>query len=386
VDDAARPEAVERLLESWRGEIQAGAIYELIAQREQDPRRAEILRKMSEAEASHRRRLETRLLELGVPVPDPSTVKIGLWMRLQARMAPISRLLAQRERAEQSEIEGRYRVPTGDEATDKVLAAIRREEQTHSHTVREMRATSPETAENPVQDRLDRITGRERWHRTGTSWVSGAIYGANDGLAAVFGIVSGVSGATGGSSLVLTAGLAGAVSSALSMATGAYLAERSQAEVMEANLERERQEIAEHPEEEQEEVSLYFQLKGLNKEDSDDLAEKLSHNPEAMLQVLASDELGGFSGGGNPVQASLAAGISTALGAFIPVIPFFFLRGTTAILVAAVVSLVAHFLVGAAKSLFTLRSWWAAGLEMTAAGVIVGGATYLLGLAFKVSG
>jgi VIT1/CCC1 family predicted Fe2+/Mn2+ transporter/rubrerythrin len=386
VDDGARREAVERLLESWRGEIQAGAIYELIAQREQDPRRAEILRKMSEAEASHRRRLETRLLELGVPVPDPSTVKIGLWMRLQARMAPINRLLAQRERAEQSEIDGRYRVPTGDEATDQVLAAIRREEQTHSHTVREMRATSPEPAENPVQDRLDRITGRERWHRTGTSWVSGAIYGANDGLAAVFGIVSGVSGATGGSSFVLTAGLAGAVSSALSMATGAYLAERSQAEVMEANLERERQEIAEHPEEEQEEVSLYFQLKGLNKEDSDELAEKLSHNPEAMLQVLASDELGGLSGGGNPIQASLAAGISTALGAFIPVIPFFFLRGTTAILVAAVVSLVAHFLVGAAKSLFTLRSWWAAGLEMTAAGVIVGGATYLLGLAFKVSG
>jgi VIT1/CCC1 family predicted Fe2+/Mn2+ transporter/rubrerythrin len=386
VDDGARREAIERLLESWRGEIQAGAIYELIAQREQDPRRAEILRKMSEAEASHRRRLETRLLELGVPVPDPSTVKIGLWMRLQARMAPINRLLAQRERAEQSEIDGRYRVPTGDEATDQVLAAIRREEQTHSHTVREMRATSPEPAENPVQDRLDRITGRERWHRTGTSWVSGAIYGANDGLAAVFGIVSGVSGATGGSSFVLTAGLAGAVSSALSMATGAYLAERSQAEVMEANLERERQEIAEHPEEEQEEVSLYFQLKGLNKEDSDELAEKLSHNPEAMLQVLASDELGGLSGGGNPIQASLAAGISTALGAFIPVIPFFFLRGTTAILVAAVVSLVAHFLVGAAKSLFTLRSWWAAGLEMTAAGVIVGGATYLLGLAFKVSG
>jgi VIT1/CCC1 family predicted Fe2+/Mn2+ transporter/rubrerythrin len=377
---------VDRLLESWRGEIQAGAIYELIAQRERDPKRAEILRKMAEAEANHRRRLEARLAELGVAVPDPGAVKIGFWMRLQARMAPINRLLADRERAEKSEVEGRYRVPTGDETTDQLLAAIRREEQSHSHTVRELQATGPDPAENPVRDRLDRITGRERWHRTGTSWVSGAIYGANDGLAAVFGIVSGVSGATGGSSFVLTAGLAGAVSSALSMATGAYLAERSQAEVMEANLERERQEIAEHPEEEQEEVSLYFQLKGLDKEDSDALAEKLSHNPEAMLQVLAAEELGGLSGGEGPVQAALAAGISTALGAFIPVIPFFFLRGINAIVVAAIVSLVAHFLVGAAKSLFTLRSWWAAGLEMTAAGVIVGGATYLLGLAFKVSG
>src|SRR5579885_1166224 len=74
--------------------------------------------------------------------------------------------------------------------------------------------------------RLRRILERETGHRRGGSWVSDAIYGANDGLAAVFGIVAGVSGATGGSSFVLTAGLAGALASALSMATGAFLAER----------------------------------------------------------------------------------------------------------------------------------------------------------------
>jgi vacuolar iron transporter family protein len=80
------------------------------------------------------------------------------------------------------------------------------------------------------------------------------------------------------------------------------------------------------------------------------------------------------------VQASIAAGISTGLGAIVPVIPFFFTTGTAAIIAAAVVSLVAHFLVGAAKSLVTLRSWWSAGLEMTLAGVIVGGALYVIGL------
>jgi vacuolar iron transporter family protein len=81
------------------------------------------------------------------------------------------------------------------------------------------------------------------------------------------------------------------------------------------------------------------------------------------------------------VQAATAAGISTGLGAMVPVIPFIFTPGTVAIIVAAVVSLIAHFLVGAAKSLVTLRSWWAAGLEMTLAGVIVGGALYVIGLA-----
>ena len=96
--------------------------------------------------------------------------------------------------------------------------------------------------------------------------------------------------------------------------------------------------------------------------------------------MLAVEELGGATAGGNPIEAAAAGGISTAVGAFIPVIPFFFTTGTPAIIAAAIISLVAHFLVGAAKSLVTLRSWWGAGLEMTVAGAIVGGATYIIGL------
>ena len=233
-----------------------------------------------------------------------------------------------------------------------------------------------------AQARLDRILGRERWHRMGGGWISGAIYGANDGLAAVFGIVAGVSGATSGSSAVLTAGLAGAIASALSMATGAFLAERSEAEVAAANVERERQEIAEHPEEEKEELSLFYQLKGIDEKTADELAERLAQHPDAMLQTLSAEEFGASpEGGSNAAEAALAAGISTGVGAIIPVIPFMITTGTAAIVAAAIVSLVAHFLVGAAKSLVTLRSWWSAGLEMTLAGVIVGGATYLVGLA-----
>ena len=101
-----------------------------------------------------------------------------------------------------------------------------------------------------------------------------------------------------------------------------------------------------------------------------------------MLQALAAEEFGvAVNAHGNPAQAALAAGVSTGIGAIIPVIPFMITTGTVAIIAAAVVSLVAHFLVGAAKSLVTLRSWWSAGLEMTLAGVIVGGALYAIGLA-----
>jgi VIT1/CCC1 family predicted Fe2+/Mn2+ transporter len=213
--------------------------------------------------------------------------------------------------------------------------------------------------------------------------MSGAIYGANDGLAAVFGIVTGVSGATGGSHFVLTAGVAGAVASALSMATGAFLAERSELEVAAANVERERQEIVQHPDEEREELSLFFQLKGLDETTADRLAEEQSKDPEAMLRLLTAEELGGAKAAGDPVQGALAAGISTGLGAIIPVLPFVWMTGDAGIVVAGVVSLIAHFAVGAAKSLFTLRTWWASGLEMTLAGVVVGGLTYAVGLGFS---
>jgi VIT1/CCC1 family predicted Fe2+/Mn2+ transporter/rubrerythrin len=391
-------EVRDRLLQAWKGEIVAGGVYDLIARRMPD-RQADILRRMAEAESGHRRRLEQRMRDLAIEVPDPGTVRLPLWLRLQARIAPVDRLLAAREAAEDEEVDDLYKRSTGDPATDRLLREIRREERSHSLAVQDLRAggtqrgdgldavDSGRTGDSPLavpgaRAELDRILGREKWHRSGGGWISGAIYGANDGLAAVFGIVAGVSGATGGSSAVLTAGLAGAIASALSMATGAFLAERSEAEVAEANIERERQEIATHPEEEKEELSLFYQLKGIDEHTADELASKMSDHPDAMLQALAAEEFGtSASGGGKPAEAALAAGISTGLGAIVPVIPFMLTTGTIAIVLAAVVSLVAHFLVGAAKSLVTLRTWWAAGLEMTLAGVIVGGATYLVGLA-----
>jgi VIT1/CCC1 family predicted Fe2+/Mn2+ transporter/rubrerythrin len=396
----------ERLLTAWRGEIEAAKVYNLIAKRERDPRRAAILRELAEAEGGHRRRLEQRMRELDVAIPDPASVRISPWLRMQARVAPINRLLAAREAAENDEVAGVYGRPTGDPETDRVLSEIRRDEGSHSVTVKRMRApggsegasVAGSTASGPsggpsdgappettpgglAQARLDRILGREKWHTTSGGWISGAIYGANDGLAAVFGIVAGVAGATGGSEFVLTAGLAGAIASSLSMATGAFLAERSQMEVVAANLEQERREIAEHPEEELEELSLFYQLKGLDKASADALADSVADHPDALLGMLAAEEFGITRSDGHPVQAAFAGGLSTAAGAIVPVIPFFFATGSTAVIAAAVISIVAHFLVGAAKSLVTLRSWWASGFEMTLAGVIVGGALYGIGLA-----
>jgi len=381
MDEPGIIEAKKRLLQSWRAEIEARAVYQALADREKDPRRAEVLRRMADSEGGHRTRLEERMTAMGIAIPDATQVNLPLWKRLQVLVAPVDRVLVMQEKAEESEITDRYLRPTGDAQTDELLGDIRKDERSHSSNLSAMAKARGPHDSNPSA-RLNQILSRESWHQTGSGWISGAIYGANDGLAAVFGIVSGVSGATSGSSFVLTAGLAGALASALSMATGAYLAERSVAEVSEANLEQERREIEENPEEEREEASLYFQLKGLSVAEADQLAIRLAADGQGLLDVMAAEELGGVQGGGNPVQASVAAGLSTAVGAIVPVLPFFWVQGTAGVIWAAAVSLVAHFLVGAAKSLVTLSTWWRAGLEMTAAGVIVGGFTYVAGLLF----
>jgi len=387
VAQTASGDAVERLLQAWRGEVQARQMYLLLAERMGDTRRGDIIRAIADAEASHRERIEKRLRELGRPVPDPTSVKLSVLQRLQARLAPIEAVVARMEAAEEVEITDRYKRPTGDPATDAVLEQIRVEEQGHSRSLESMEVAHHAAPQpSSVQSRLNRILGRESWHRTGAGWISGAIYGANDGLAAVFGIVAGVSGATGGSSFVLTAGLFGAIASGLSMATGAFLAERSESEVAAANVQRERQEIIEHPDEEKEEVSLFYQLKGIDKAMADRLAEQLASSPDALLKVHGPEELGGLESGGNPVQSAIAAGVSTFIGAMVPVVPFFWLTGTRGVVTAAIVSLIAHFLVGASKALFTLRTWWSAGLEMTLAGIIVGTITYAIGLVVKVGG
>src|SRR4051794_23887650 len=125
------PDVRDRLLQAWRGEVEAGAVYDLIARR-LDDRRAEILRRMAQAEGGHRRRLEARMTDLAIPIPDPESVQLSPWMRLQARIAPVDRLLAAREAAEGDGAHDLYKRSTGGPATDEVLRSIRRAGRPHS--------------------------------------------------------------------------------------------------------------------------------------------------------------------------------------------------------------------------------------------------------------
>jgi VIT1/CCC1 family predicted Fe2+/Mn2+ transporter len=229
---------------------------------------------------------------------------------------------------------------------------------------------------------LNRLLGRERWHVTSSSgWIGDAIYGANDGLGAIFGIVSGVAGYTNGSGhLVAISGLAGMIASALSMGSGAYLAAKSEGEVHQAEIAREKRELEESPDEEREELALFYQLKGLSEQESHDLVARLAEKPDVMLQTMVQEELGLTADSApNPLVSAVSSSAATAVGAIIPVIPFFFMHGLAAVLVAAIISLIAHFVVGALKTLVTARNWIASGLEMTVVGAIEGLITFGLG-------
>ena len=160
------------------------------------------------------------------------------------------------------------------------------------------------------------------------AWIGDAIYGVNDGLGAIFGIVSGVSGATAGDSkYVLLAGLSGMVASALSMGSGAYLAAKSEREIYHAEIAREREAIRMNGPEARELLSLYYQVKGLPEADADHMVNHIGSDPEQMLRALASERLGTSEEAlSNPMVSATSGALSTAIGAIIPIIPFFFMQ------------------------------------------------------------
>ncbi len=370
---------INRLIENWRREKKGAATYRALAEREPSPERRAILRRIADAEDEHAKRWEERLRALGVNdfKYRPSVAeRIRTWILVRSGVDAALRKIEQEEGDDLADYESQRTDTSLPADVQNTASDIRREEQAHAKVLGSMR----EPGLTP-EGRLKNILGRERWHVSAGGWLGQAIYGANDGLGAVFGIVSGMAGYSGGGEVVLVAGLAGTLASALSMGSGAYLATKSEREMYEAELDRERHEIEQNPEEEREELMLIYQLKGFTEDEARMMAARLTDQPEQFLKTLAHEELGiSESAFQSPWKAMGSATISTAIGGFIPIIPFFFTSGMTAVITSMIVSTVAHFAIGAAKTIITGRSWFVSGMEMTIVGVLEAVATYGLGL------
>jgi VIT1/CCC1 family predicted Fe2+/Mn2+ transporter/rubrerythrin len=368
-------ELVELLRHNWELEMDGYAMYSALAERDRVPERKTIFRKMAEMERRHAEQWAKKLQEMGAAVPTEHKGEKHS-VNLAASVGSMQQIILAIEAEERRDIANylQQMQQIEDESTASILREVVLDEFAQARILRRLYAqSSPRSV-------LDFLLSKER--RATGSWIGDAVYGVNDGLGAIFGIVSGVSGATlGNSKYVLLAGLAGMIASAFSMGAGAYLSAKSEREIYEAEMHREKEAYEAHPEEAKEELAIFYQLKGIPEKDAVKIVEYLAAKPEQFLRTLAAEKLNLTDEAlSNPITSALSGMFSTAVGAFIPIIPFFFLTGYTAVIVAAVVSMAAHFAVGAAKSLLTVRSWWSSGFEMTIVGALEGLITYVIGI------
>ncbi len=374
-DDA---KLIAGLKAAWKREIAGSRTYRELARKATSPEQRDILNRLADAEQRHADKWAKRLAELGSePLAFQETLvdRFKRWTRVQSGTESALRSIEADEDSDTAAYEAlaSSAASAGDRAA---VRATETEERVHGRLLTDM------TQPPGPQARLDSMMQTERWHVRGGGWIGQAIYGVNDGLGAAFGVVSGVSGATSvQTQFVLLSGFVAMIASALSMGSGAYLATKSEREVYQAELQREKREIETDPEQEREELALFYELKGFKPEEAQSMAARLAEQPDQMLKTLAHEELGlSEATFPNPWRAAISASISTALGALVPVLPFFFFSGTSALFVSFVISTMAHFAVGASKVIVTGRSWWKSGAEMTVVGLGEALITYAIGV------
>jgi VIT1/CCC1 family predicted Fe2+/Mn2+ transporter/rubrerythrin len=387
---AAKQKKVLAALEgNWQAEMEGHHTYLALADRDTDPVRAQVLRHLAGAEWEHAALWLGRIHELGGPEPEYKGRVHGEADSLANRAGGIRMALRRLEIEESRQIAsyGEQLKALGDEDSIAILEHVIEDEKDHYKELGSLLrghytapAGAPKVEAKAVLEEM--LNKRSQGRKQPGAWIGDAIYGVNDGLGAIFGIVSGVSGATvGDQRFVLLAGLSGMIASALSMGSGAYLAAKSEREIYHAELAREREAIEMNGPEARELLSLYYQVKGLPEEDALNMVNHIASDPEQSLRVLAGERLGTSEEAlSNPIVSASSGALSTAIGATIPIIPFFFMSGVNAIIAAAIISLLAHFAVGAAKSLITVRSWWSSGFEMTVVGALEGAVTYGIGV------
>jgi vacuolar iron transporter family protein len=352
----------------WQDEADAAFLYRILASAEPDATKRDVYQRLAEVEDRHVEIWGALLSEHGqAPHPFRPSGRARLLAWLGRRFGP-SFLLPMLLAEEGREVKGyldlhrttAHGAPGGGEAL-----LLARESAEHATT-------------------LAGIAGRksEPWHRAESGGLlRNVVYGFNDGLTANFGLVAGVIGAAVAMQhqAVVVAGVAGLIADALSMGSSGYLAAKSEQEVYAHEIAMERDEVALMPEVERDELALIYEAKGMERGAAESLATQVMADPERMLAEQVQEELKIGTPNMSPLREGWVTGTATALGAIIPVFPFFFLTGLPAIVVSFSLAMLSHFAVGAARSVFTGRGAFRSGLDMFVVGLGVAGIGYYVG-------
>jgi VIT1/CCC1 family predicted Fe2+/Mn2+ transporter len=222
----------------------------------------------------------------------------------------------------------------------------------------------------------------EKRHRSvGGNALRAAVLGGNDGLVSNFSLIMGVAGATNGNDEVLLAGTAGLLAGALSMALGEWISVRSSQELYENQMALEMEELENNPEGEEREIALIYMAKGIPEEQARTLAKEIMSDTSLAHEMLVKEELGINPEDlkGSAMEAALTSFFLFAIGAILPLFPYFFLSGRNAIIASTVASALGLFLIGAAITLFTGKSVWFSGMRQVIFGLLAAAVTFGIG-------
>jgi VIT1/CCC1 family predicted Fe2+/Mn2+ transporter len=222
----------------------------------------------------------------------------------------------------------------------------------------------------------------EKRHRSvGGNALRAAVLGGNDGLVSNFSLVMGIAGASSGQQEVLLTGMAGLLAGALSMALGEWISVKSSQELSENQMQLEMEELLVNPAGEERELALIYMSKGIPEAQARTMAADIIQHTDKAHEVLVKEELGIQPEDlkGSAMEAAITSFILFAVGAIIPVIPFFFTGGLKAVLFSAILSALGLFLIGASITLFTGKSVWYSGLRQVLFGLLAAAITYGIG-------
>ena len=351
--------------EYYRGEMDAAWLYRLLASYEHDPARQAIFERLATVEDAHVERWHGLFKAQGSDLPFHTPSLQTRALAWTARVFGSAAVLPIIVRQETREVGSYLR-----------LARSSRQQSTQAAAM----AIATESAEHAQN--LSESMGRqgEPWHATvGSGYLRSVVYGFNDGLTANFGLVAGVIGASVAPRLVIVTGLAGVLADALSMGASGYLAAKSESEMAARQIAIEREEIRLMPDLEEQELAIILEAKGLAPVRARETAHAMMADPQRALETKVQEELGIQPPSVTPLVDGAVTGTATAFGAIIPLIPFFVMDTGPAIWASLTVAMLAHFAVGAARSIFTGRGLWTSGRDMLLVGFGVAAAGYLIG-------
>ena len=368
----ADQERIPRYRANLDDEQDSAYLYRILADVESDERLSRVYRRLAETEEKHLKFWEERLRQVGEAVPER---RVG-WR------ARVLGWLAKRfgTRFVLPTIDTMEQADSGDYATQSETSGTRMpaEEGSHARLLREISTGSSTGLEGGA---IVRLEGRRHRAASGGNALRAAVLGANDGPLSNFSLVMGVIGAAFSSQTILITGLAGLLAGSDSMAMGEWISVQTSRELYGRQIRIEEQEIEEVPAEEEEELALIYEAKGLPKDQARSLAARLTADRKSALDTLSREELGidPEELGGSARGAAVSSYVLFAVGAIVPVFPFLFLTGWPAIATSALASVVGLFILGAATTLFTGRSVLLAGSRQVLVGAAAAALTYVLG-------